>query len=165
MKLCKESVLTLLFSIVILSCAKENQCPGGEASCPENSTCCPLHDGSYGCCPIKDAVCCADSVHCCPGGYTCDVIKGVCQIGDKSKPLLKKIPAFPTVVCCWFICLFTNYSITCFIQFKVWACSVYIYLLAFWQGAILKKLCEVFGSDYVIRMCCYAVKFCKLCNF
>lgn len=99
MKWCKESVLTLLFSVIILSCAKDNQCPGSKASCPDDSTCCHLHDGSYGCCPIKNAVCCQDSVHCCPAGYSCDVIKGVCQLRDKSKPLLKKIPAIPTVVC------------------------------------------------------------------
>ena len=103
MKWCKEIVLTLLFSFMILSWANENQCPGNKTSCPDDSTCCRLHDGSYGCCPIKNAVCCQDSVHCCPGGFSCDVIKGVCQMGDKSKPLLKKIPAIPTVVCWWFI--------------------------------------------------------------
>lgn len=97
MKWCKEIVLTLLFSFMILSWANENQCPGNKTSCPDDSTCCRLHDGSYGCCPIKNAVCCQDSVHCCPGGFSCDVVKGVCQMGDKSKPLLKKIPAIPTV--------------------------------------------------------------------
>jgi len=147
MKWCKESVLTLLFSVVILSCAKDNQCPGSKASCPDDSTCCHLHDGSYGCCPIKNAVCCQDSVHCCPAGYSCDVIKGVCQLRDKSKPLLKKIPAIPTVVCWWFIFLFTNYNPS--IVLKVRACLVYIYLQAFWQGAIKKnKLHEIFGAGY-----------------
>lgn len=98
----------LLFSFMILSCAKENQCPGSKASCPEHSTCCKLLSGSYGCCPIKNAVCCQDSVHCCPEGYTCDVTKAVCQMGDKSKPLLKKIPTMPTMVCCM-IFLFSYY--------------------------------------------------------
>ena len=123
---CKELVLTLLFSFMMLSCAKERQCPGSKTSCPDDSTCCPLQDGSYGCCPIKNAVCCQDSVHCCPGGFSCDVVKGVCQMGDKSKPLLKKIPAIPTVVCWWFIFLFTHYNL--FVLLKVWACLVYIFI-------------------------------------
>ena len=104
MKWCKELLLTLLFCFMMLSCAKENQCPGSKTSCPGDSTCCRLHDASYGCCPIKNAVCCQDSVHCCPGGFSCDLVKGVCQKGDKSKPLLKKIPAIPSVVCwCWYL--------------------------------------------------------------
>lgn len=125
MKWCKGSVLTLFFSFVILSCAKGNQCPGGKTSCPDDSTCCSLHNGSFGCCPIKNAVCCQDSVHCCPGGYTCDIIKGVCQMGDKSKPLLEKIPAMPTLVCSWFIFLVSYYNL--FILLEVWACKVYLF--------------------------------------
>ena len=109
MKWCKSPVLMLLFSFMSLSCAKENRCPGSKASCPEHSTCCKLLSGSYGCCPIKNAICCQDSVHCCPEGYTCDIVKAVCQMGDKSKPLLKKIPTMPTVVCSWFLFLFSYY--------------------------------------------------------
>jgi len=39
--------------------------------CPSGNTCCAMTDDSYGCCPLADAVCCSDHVHCCPGGYTC----------------------------------------------------------------------------------------------
>ncbi|KAH8857087.1 granulin [Schistosoma japonicum] len=47
-------------------------CPGGTAKCPDSSTCCKLSYGQYACCPIRDAVCCADGIHCCPSGTTCD---------------------------------------------------------------------------------------------
>nr|AJD81432.1 granulin epithelin precursor variant 1 [Pinctada fucata] len=54
-------------------------CPDGQSECKEGSTCCKLASGQYGCCPKPNAVCCADHVHCCPQGYTCDVSAGTCQ--------------------------------------------------------------------------------------
>ena len=98
------TVLIVLFGFVMFSHAKENQCSEDQASCPDDFTCC---NGSYGCCPIKNAVCCGDSVHCCPDGYTCDMIKGICKMGRKSVPLLKKIPAKPNKVysSCFFFSL------------------------------------------------------------
>ena len=44
-------------------------------------------------CPIKNAICCEDHLHCCPSGYTCDVADGRCNKGDLSIPFLKKISA------------------------------------------------------------------------
>lgn len=38
--------------------------------CPANNTCCYVSSTKYRCCPLKDAVCCADHT-CCPGGYRC----------------------------------------------------------------------------------------------
>jgi len=29
-------------------------CPGGKQTCPDESTCCKLSSGSYGCCPLRD---------------------------------------------------------------------------------------------------------------
>ncbi|XP_048245439.1 uncharacterized protein LOC124135118 [Haliotis rufescens] len=52
------------------------------STCPSGSTCCQLTSGSYGCCPIANAVCCADKVHCCPNGYTCDSSSGTCNKGS-----------------------------------------------------------------------------------
>ncbi|KAI0219889.1 hypothetical protein LSAT2_028590 [Lamellibrachia satsuma] len=52
-------------------------CPGGE-SCPDESTCCLMKSGEYGCCPLPKAVCCKDGQHCCPNGYTCDSICAMC---------------------------------------------------------------------------------------
>ena len=46
-------------------------CPDGESQCPAGNTCCKLSSGGYGCCPLPDAVCCSDEIHCCPSGYTC----------------------------------------------------------------------------------------------
>lgn len=64
---------------------KSVQCPDGQSSCPDGETCCELESGQYGCCPIPNAVCCNDHLHCCPTGYTCDVEHSRCQKGfDKS---------------------------------------------------------------------------------
>ena len=82
-----DTMLIVLCGLLMFSQAKENLCPGGKANCPDDSTCCVLSNGSFGCCPIQNAVCCGDSVHCCPDGYTCDVIKGICKMGTKSVPL------------------------------------------------------------------------------
>ncbi|CAF1393526.1 unnamed protein product [Adineta steineri] len=54
-------------------------CPGGSSSCPDGSTCCQLSSGEYGCCPLVDAVCCSDHLHCCPQGTTCDVEHSRCN--------------------------------------------------------------------------------------
>ena len=46
-------------------------CPDG-VECPDESTCCELGTGAYGCCPFPDAVCCSDHLHCCPAGMFLD---------------------------------------------------------------------------------------------
>ncbi|CAF4904019.1 unnamed protein product [Rotaria sp. Silwood1] len=53
-------------------------CPDG-SSCPDDNTCCQLSSGQYGCCPLADAVCCSDHLHCCPHGYVCDVEHSRCK--------------------------------------------------------------------------------------
>uniref|UniRef100_A0A8C2W811 Granulin a n=1 Tax=Cyclopterus lumpus TaxID=8103 RepID=A0A8C2W811_CYCLU len=52
---------------------------GGESQCPEQTTCCRLLSGEWGCCPITNAVCCPDKEHCCPHGYTCNMASNSCQ--------------------------------------------------------------------------------------
>lgn len=42
------------------------QCPDSQFECPNSSTCCTMLDGSWGCCPMPQASCCEDKVHCCP---------------------------------------------------------------------------------------------------
>ncbi|XP_072742193.1 progranulin isoform X1 [Ciconia boyciana] len=65
-----------------------------ETSCPDGSTCCRLSSGAWGCCPLEEAVCCDDHVHCCPQGYTCDPAAGSClQEGGGRRPWLQKTPA------------------------------------------------------------------------
>ena len=71
-------------------------CPDGQSLCPDTMTCCELASGRYGCCPFPKAVCCADKLHCCPNGYTCNVANGTCSRGSDSIPLLLKISALKT---------------------------------------------------------------------
>ncbi|CAI5676307.1 unnamed protein product [Oreochromis niloticus] len=54
------------------------QCEGAN-QCPEQTSCCKLFTGEWGCCPLKNAVCCPDKEHCCPQGYTCDILSRSCQ--------------------------------------------------------------------------------------
>ncbi|XP_066193103.1 progranulin isoform X2 [Sylvia atricapilla] len=65
-------------------------------SCPDGTTCCRMSLGTWGCCPLEQAVCCPDHVHCCPQGYTCDPQKGSClKEGGTRQPWVLKIPALP----------------------------------------------------------------------
>ncbi|PNI17697.1 GRN isoform 9, partial [Pan troglodytes] len=50
------------------------QCPDSQFECPDFSTCCVMVDGSWGCCPMPQASCCEDRVHCCPHGAFCDLV-------------------------------------------------------------------------------------------
>uniref|UniRef100_A0A7M5U4A6 Granulins domain-containing protein n=2 Tax=Clytia hemisphaerica TaxID=252671 RepID=A0A7M5U4A6_9CNID len=63
------------------------ECKDG-SECPSYSTCCKLNNGKYGCCPIPDATCCRDGVHCCPNHMRCD--DGHCHHGDIRIPATKK---------------------------------------------------------------------------
>jgi len=68
------------------------------SSCPDGSTCCKLSTGQYGCCPLPNAVCCSDGLHCCPSGYKCDVSAGSCLKGDEAMPWVEKFSAIPPKV-------------------------------------------------------------------
>ncbi|CAG2175808.1 unnamed protein product [Oppiella nova] len=46
-------------------------CPGSRYTCPDNNTCCHISASQWGCCPLLNAVCCRDGIHCCPSGTTC----------------------------------------------------------------------------------------------
>nr|XP_015831372.2 granulin a [Nothobranchius furzeri] len=50
-----------------------------QSKCPKLKSCCRLFTGEWGCCPLQNAVCCSDMEHCCPQGYTCDIISKSCQ--------------------------------------------------------------------------------------
>uniref|UniRef100_UPI00398EE6B9 granulin b isoform X2 n=1 Tax=Pristiophorus japonicus TaxID=55135 RepID=UPI00398EE6B9 len=62
------------------------------ASCPANTTCCKMNSGLWMCCPLPQAVCCDDHIHCCPNGYTCDVQAGLCHKDNISIPLVTNMP-------------------------------------------------------------------------
>ncbi|XP_076064064.1 uncharacterized protein LOC143038572 isoform X2 [Oratosquilla oratoria] len=53
-----------------LQIREEVECPD-KSLCPLDFTCCPAKPSGYGCCPIENAVCCSDQVHCCPANTIC----------------------------------------------------------------------------------------------
>ncbi|XP_027765710.1 granulins isoform X2 [Empidonax traillii] len=71
-------------------------CPDGTSECPDDATCCVTADGAWGCCPMPQASCCADKVHCCPHATTCDLARGRCLSpgGDRDVPLSRAFPAW-----------------------------------------------------------------------
>uniref|UniRef100_A0A3B5ML31 Granulin a n=1 Tax=Xiphophorus couchianus TaxID=32473 RepID=A0A3B5ML31_9TELE len=63
------------------------------AACPDGTTCCKTKEGGWACCPLTEAVCCEDFIHCCPKGKTCNVAAGTCEDGLLSIPWFEKKPA------------------------------------------------------------------------
>uniref|UniRef100_A0A3Q3LAT3 Granulins domain-containing protein n=1 Tax=Labrus bergylta TaxID=56723 RepID=A0A3Q3LAT3_9LABR len=57
------------------------------ASCPDGSTCCKTKEGGWACCPLPEAVCCEDFIHCCPKGKKCNVAAGTCDDGTSLRTL------------------------------------------------------------------------------
>ncbi|XP_053094900.1 granulin b isoform X2 [Pangasianodon hypophthalmus] len=67
-------------------------------ACATGFTCCKKQDSEWGCCPLPEAVCCEDHIHCCPHGTVCDLSEGTCNDPtdlSHTVPLVKKVPAFP----------------------------------------------------------------------
>ncbi|XP_013402422.1 granulins [Lingula anatina] len=56
--------------------------PETDAGCPLGATCCHLVTGFAVCCQGENAVCCPNSLHCCPAGHKCDEGTGLCTSGD-----------------------------------------------------------------------------------
>ncbi|XP_077644381.1 progranulin isoform X1 [Lonchura striata] len=71
-------------------------CPDGQSECPDDATCCVTGSGAWGCCPMPQASCCADKVHCCPHATICDLARGRCvsPAGDTDIPLGTAFPAW-----------------------------------------------------------------------
>ena len=74
-KLITRKLLTTTKPLQTVNCSDGSHCP-------DDQTCCLLSSQKYGCCPRKNAVCCADMIHCCPEGYTCEEDKGTCVKGS-----------------------------------------------------------------------------------
>ncbi|XP_073539292.1 progranulin isoform X5 [Phyllobates terribilis] len=68
-------------------------CPDGKSECPSDATCCQISDRTWGCCPMPQATCCNDHLHCCPHTSVCDLAHGRCVSENGDVPLLKKVPA------------------------------------------------------------------------
>ncbi|XP_078251143.1 progranulin-like [Rhinoraja longicauda] len=74
-------------------------CPDGNV-CDDGDTCCKHSDGTYGCCPLPNAVCCSDMIHCCPENTTCDTKHSAC-ISVTTVPWVEKVPAISTGTTLW----------------------------------------------------------------
>lgn len=88
-----KSILTLILFLLIENTISIdfNQttivCPDGKSKCQDDSTCCQISkEGTFGCCPFKDAICCDDYEHCCPQGYKCNVQEQKCTKGTQEIP-------------------------------------------------------------------------------
>ncbi|MCJ8738983.1 hypothetical protein PDJAM_G00042000 [Pangasius djambal] len=65
------------------------------ATCPDGTTCCKNEQGGWSCCPLPQAVCCEDFIHCCPHGKKCNLAAESCDDPSGSVPWLKKEPSRP----------------------------------------------------------------------
>ncbi|XP_049925724.1 granulin a isoform X3 [Epinephelus moara] len=70
-------------------------CGDGVTECPSGNTCCKSASGSWGCCPLPQAVCCTDGIHCCPSNYKCEGT--TCIRGDVAIPAYTKLPATTSI--------------------------------------------------------------------
>ncbi|KAJ8284443.1 hypothetical protein COCON_G00032930 [Conger conger] len=71
------------------------ECLDHVTTCPDETTCCMLNNGSYGCCPMLQAVCCVDHLHCCPEDTTCDLVHSMCVGASGNITWATKIPGVP----------------------------------------------------------------------
>ncbi|KAG5854951.1 hypothetical protein ANANG_G00043520 [Anguilla anguilla] len=77
----------------LLAPPRDVECPDMQTMCPDETTCCQLTDGSYGCCPMPRAVCCEDHIHCCPEATTCDLVHSKCLRAGGNTTWATKMPA------------------------------------------------------------------------
>ncbi|KAF7665096.1 hypothetical protein LDENG_00155320 [Lucifuga dentata] len=68
------------------------ECPDKKLMCPDQTTCCQMVNGTYGCCPMPEAVCCSDHLHCCPAGTLCDLIHSTCVSAQGVTTVAIKVP-------------------------------------------------------------------------
>jgi hypothetical protein len=89
----KNTKFVILISLISLACSQlKLQCGSSEDFCRDDQTCCALPEGSFGCCPYIDGVCCSDGDHCCPNGYECNLEKLHCDKNSSDNFLALLIP-------------------------------------------------------------------------
>ncbi|XP_041943510.1 granulin a isoform X1 [Alosa sapidissima] len=86
------SMLTKLPAVALPPKENDVTCDS-TASCPDGTTCCKNEQGQWACCPLPEAVCCDDHIHCCPEGTTCDTAEGSCLSATGAVSMLTKLPA------------------------------------------------------------------------
>ncbi|XP_019745510.1 granulin a [Hippocampus comes] len=70
---------------------RANMVPCDDKSyCEDGTTCCKTAQGDWSCCPLPQAVCCSDLLHCCPQGHTCNLVAQTCDQEWRSVPWLEK---------------------------------------------------------------------------
>ncbi|XP_029505942.1 progranulin-like [Oncorhynchus nerka] len=82
----------LVFCMALLAQVSADDCPGGEV-CEEGNTCCKVPSDGYACCPMYQAECCEDHIHCCPEGTLCVVNESMCVNGTVSLPWVERVSA------------------------------------------------------------------------
>lgn len=87
-----KMTLWLLLGVLVWDMASCSiDCPDSSV-CTDNQTCCLTNQG-YRCCPYPNAVCCADKAHCCPFGFSCNLVTMMCEQQGKpwmTRPMMKK---------------------------------------------------------------------------
>eukprot|EP01137_Pigoraptor_chileana_P023101 Opistho-2@88864 len=78
---------------VVAANVKSVVCSDTRYACDDGTTCCMQPSGEYSCCPLANAVCCSDHVHCCPVGYYCDLSAGTCRSTFDVVAFVKKTSA------------------------------------------------------------------------
>ncbi|XP_029977512.1 granulin b isoform X2 [Sphaeramia orbicularis] len=96
---CKSGEIELPLLMKIPAVPNDIQCPDKTSFCPDQTTCCQMSNGTYGCCPMPEAVCCEDHLHCCPHGTVCNLAASTCDdpVGNVVMPWFVKAPAFASV--------------------------------------------------------------------
>lgn len=82
----------LCLSLALVGLTSALICPDG-GMCEDRNTCCKDPSGGYGCCPLPNAECCEDHLHCCYEGTVCDLVHSKCLNKTVSLPWLKRVPA------------------------------------------------------------------------
>ncbi|CAB1342043.1 unnamed protein product [Coregonus sp. 'balchen'] len=82
----------LVLCMALLAQVSADDCPDGGA-CEEGNTCCKVPSDGYECCPMYQAECCEDHIHCCPEGTLCVVNESMCVNGTVSLPWVEKVSA------------------------------------------------------------------------
>jgi len=127
---------TKAFNVGAQQALPNEECPD-KSQCPEGDTCCKLPSSMYGCCPLQEAVCCDDHIHCCPHGTVCDLQAGGCNPGNSitlvpffglkmksgKEPSIKKPPVSSVCPGGLFEC--PHKSTCCLSSNKSWGCCPY----------------------------------------
>ncbi|XP_041673046.1 granulin a [Cheilinus undulatus] len=83
-------------SLSVSQAAPGNDVPcNSTVACQDGTTCCKTREGEWACCPLPEAVCCEDFIHCCPKGKKCNLAAQTCDDEKCSGPMVEKVPTIP----------------------------------------------------------------------